>query len=753
MRSLAQFSWIGALAIFVFASAAFAKDSSFEGQIKCARNLSAASSRNTADTTVPVLRELERFAEQHNLPMKWLPMGPPDRKIDRLFVGIDTTNKELVKEYLALFNLDRPLGDGNAGTIALEFSTEKPTGNTGANDYVFGILRTDGKPEDGYWRSGMKQGSWEAFWKSVTERPEVPAGQPVPQNYYDMYSAKNGLEWFGHLIGLSEAEAQNLRHYLANPALRGPIKSGNCVAWLSSLELGKTAQGCSIEERIPILNALGVSRAMAHFEIGRRFMHAANDRHRAIIVGYRGEEGRKSFDNLENLLPPKPNIAYTSIIKGYAGPGAALDAVRAIPDGAKIFFPLAAGASSEAMAALAELSPTLQKGFDAHVLVNGIGEATLRDAATRAPGKIRLHALFLGGNARKLYSDGLINVIPGYLGDFNKWVGDPAHPEFDYDAMVVRVSPPVNGIYSLGPNQDMIMSIIRARPNIKIIAEVNPNVPFTVGGNQLRADQITAQFPSTSNLAGPASVPLTDVETAIGRNLATLVPNGATLQVGIGNIFDYFPQGLKEQGRSNINIFTEMFSSAQMEMIKMGIVNSARATFAFGSAEMYKWLANNQKVRFEDTETINNPGAISQFPNFCAINTALQVNLRGEANATHGPEGRMSSPGGQVEFMDGASKSKGGKAILAIRSTAKNGTLSTIVMDLYGPVTTPAEMVGYVVTEYGIAQLQGKNEAERAMALIRIAHPKFRAQLVEEALAKKLIKGSQAVALRKELAI
>jgi acyl-CoA hydrolase len=126
------------------------------------------------------------------------------------------------------------------------------------------------------------------------------------------------------------------------------------------------------------------------------------------------------------------------------------------------------------------------------------------------------------------------------------------------------------------------------------------------------------------------------------------------------------------------------------------------------------------------------------------VNTALQVNLFGETNATMGPQGRISSPGGQVEFMTGAARSEGGKAIIAIRSTAKEGTLSTIVLDLYrGPITTPHESVTHVVTEYGVAELRGKSEPERALALINVAHPKFRQQLFTDAVNAHILNETQ----------
>ena len=192
-----------------------------------------------------------------------------------------------------------------------------------------------------------------------------------------------------------------------------------------------------------------------------------------------------------------------------------------------------------------------------------------------------------------------------------------------------------------------------------------------------------------------------------------------------------------------------MFGDALMEMIQNGVVTEAKTGFAYGSEDLYRWLNNNEKVTFERTEIVNNPAIVQNINGFHAINTALQVNLYGEVNATMGPGGqRISSPGGQVEFMTGASRATNGKAIIAIRSTAKAGELSTITLDLYpGPITTPHESVSHVVTEYGIAELRGYSTRDRAVNLINVAHPKFRKQLFEQAKERGLLRDVDAPAI------
>lgn len=183
-----------------------------------------------------------------------------------------------------------------------------------------------------------------------------------------------------------------------------------------------------------------------------------------------------------------------------------------------------------------------------------------------------------------------------------------------------------------------------------------------------------------------------------------------------------------------------------MQLMQNGVADQAVTGFAFGSTGLYTWLNLNDKVTFAPTSLVNDLARIAAKKNFFAVNTALQVNLRGDANAEIGPNGsRISSPGGQVEFMSGAARSIGGHAVIAIRSTAKNGTMSSITLDLYGGnVTTPNQSVTDIVTEYGVAKLAGKSVAERALAIIRIAHPNFRKELAEGAVQQKLISEAQA---------
>lgn len=685
------------------------------------------------EKTGELVGRLKKFADANKLPYQVMEVGPAERRVQKLFVALDMTNEELVNKYLKEFNLE----SADKPTLALEFGFEV------VNQYVSGVLRTSPDPKAQIYRWGrldLTREEWAREWMIKGGFNRYPEREHNP------------VWGYSHLIQLKPEEAKNVQLFLKKPEERGPCKSDNCVAWTASIELGQTKAGASDEERRYLFNELGVSRSSAHYEIGRRLMHATNERHSGVVVFVNGEKGTEAFKkNLRSFLPPEPQIPYTNIIRGlgHDPKGELMQAVGKLPDGAKIFFPIAAGASPEAMSALIQAAPALKKGFEISILVNGINESTLRKGAELADGKIRFKSFFVGSNMRKLHGEGHIKYVPGYLSDFPRFMKDPTMKDFKYDAIVVRVSPAdKNGNHSLGPNHDMIHAILEGNPKVKIIAEINENVPFTTGDNVIHKSLITASFKSNSKLAGPPVVPFTNIEKEIGEHLGKLIDSGSTLQIGIGNIFGGLPDGLKKARRKDLVISTEMFGDSLKDIMERGIATKAETGFAYGSEDLYKWLNKNKAVKFVSTEEVNSPANIQNTEKFHAVNTALQVRLTGEVNAEFGPEGRLSSPGGQVEFMSGAARSPGGKSIIAIRSTAKNGELSSIVLDLYnGNVTTPSESVHYVVTEYGTAVLKGKSTGDKAVALINVAHPKFREALRNEAIERNIISPAEANAI------
>lgn len=685
----------------------------------------------TTEATRGMLHALLDFAEKHHLDERVVEVGPPNRRLKRLVVALDVSNRELVRDYMATFNLDQPIDSAQDRTLSLEFSKEIEDIENG---YVFSTLRSGGVmgTREGLWRFGRTSTDQTADW------------------FVDHYDdPRTHIVGFAHLIPITRAEADNSNHFLFHPDDRAPCKrSDNCVAWLPSMELTGTTEKLPYDERVTLFDELGVSRSMAHFEVARRVAHAANARHVAMVAYYRDPQGLKNFrDPNFRILPPEPKQPFDAIIRNFVRPQdtPALIAMKAIPDGAKVFFPIAAGASPDGMSALIDRAAELPHGVDVHVQVNGISEATFRRGVATPDGKFRLHVGFLGANLRLLNREGKVNVIPAYLSDFARHVGNPNMTEFHYDAMVVRVSPPDSqGRYSLGPNNDMIKTILALRPGIKVIAEVNPNIPFTIGDNFLTEKDITAKFESRTELASPASMPIDDIEHRIGDHLASLIGDGSTVQIGIGGTFAGLPDAMIRHGRRGIRFDTEMASDEMMRMVDSGVAEGIRTGFFFGSTRLYNWIAHNPKVDVVPTLVANDSNRLSQTKGFVAVNTALQINLRGDVNAEIGPQGRVSSPGGQVEFMWAGMHAPNGKAIIALRSKLKFKPISAIVLDNYaGNVTTPNQMVTHVVTEYGVAELAGKSEAQRALALIRIAHPDFRSQLAQQALERGLINAAQ----------
>lgn len=422
----------------------------------------------------------------------------------------------------------------------------------------------------------------------------------------------------------------------------------------------------------------------------------------------------------------------------------------------RILVPIAAGASGLGVDALISKARHMKHGIELHMWVNGI-PLPIMDKVRGAGSKVKIVAHFLGPNMRKLYQDNLIELVPGYLAQFAARVKEQ-DPSYQFDVVMVRVSRPTkNNELSLGATCDLTCTVLKQQPSVMVIGEVNPLVPVTFVGktdgiktdgppkklNAIPITRFAALFPSDSKLAYPEVVPTTSVEEAIGRHAASLIPNGSTIQLGIGNIFGGLPAGFRHHMRYNIRIWSEMMGDVLMEVMTDKIATEAVIGFGFGSQKFYDWLNLNPQVLMAPTADTNNTQRISKRPGFHAVNTALQVALTGEVNATTGSpdRGRISSPGGQVEFLLGASRSKNGKSIIVIRSTALVTTatgskmISTIVPRTY-PVRdgSPSAFISHIVTEYGVAFIRGKSERERAIALIRISHPDFRNALFSQAI-------------------
>ena len=330
-------------------------------------------------------QQLIDFAIRNHMPMKMIEVGPSNRRVKRLMVAVDTTNEVMIEDYLSTFNLHHRLGEVAAGTLAIEAERQYD-----GVDYVFVTTRTTGKINDpsGTWRFGKAGADPSDWWseRNVYDQPAREADGRLP-----------AVVAYGHLIGVTESERQNLDYYFSHPEERGPCKSSNCVAWMPGIEFGKTSREGDDESRRPLFNLLGIARTVAHFELASRLMHAANDKNIATVAFVRGAEGLKQFRERDDLLPPEPKLPYPSVIPGlgYASDSPIMKAIEQIPDGAKIFIPIAAGASPDGIAALGQNASSLKKGYTLDLLVNGVSESTLRKGIETTDGKFKVRAALL----------------------------------------------------------------------------------------------------------------------------------------------------------------------------------------------------------------------------------------------------------------------------------------------------------------------------------------------------------------------
>ncbi|RMI06830.1 MAG: GNAT family N-acetyltransferase [Calditrichaeota bacterium] len=356
----------------------------------------------------------------------------------------------------------------------------------------------------------------------------------------------------------------------------------------------------------------------------------------------------------------------------------------------------------------------------------------------------RHNALFVGANVREAVAEGRADYTPVFLSEIPRlFRGRRIH----LDAALIQVSPPdEHGFCSYGVSVDVVKSAAESAE--LVIAEVNPNMPRTLGDSFIHVSQIDFLVEHNAPLLESIPAEPDEVAMQIGRHVARLIENGSTLQVGIGAIPNAVLRCLGD--KKHLGIHTEMFSDGVLELIEAGVIDCSRKTllpgkvvssFCIGTRRLYDYVDNNPFFEFRPVEFTNDPFTIARNDRMVAINSAIEVDLTGQVCSDSIGHRFYSGIGGQVDFIRGAARSREGKPIIVIPSTAKNGTISRIVPRLQegaGVVTTRGD-VHYVVTEYGIADLWGKTVRERALALISIAHPKFREQLLEEAKRLNLV--------------
>lgn len=419
-------------------------------------------------------------------------------------------------------------------------------------------------------------------------------------------------------------------------------------------------------------------------------------------------------------------------------------AVKRIRRGQRVFIGSGCAEPQSLVTALAERGPHLADNPVVHILTLGVAPY----AEERFSDQFRHNAFFVGPNVRGAIAEGRADYTPIFLSEIPALFREHRIP---IDVALIAVSPPdEHGFCSYGVSVDVVKSATESAS--MVIAEVNPNMPRTLGDSFIHVNHIDWLIDTDEPVLEADHGEPDDVAQRIGQHIADLIDDGSTLQLGIGTIPDAVLACLGD--KKDLGIHTEMFAEGVIDLVNRGVINGRCktihpgkivASFVMGTRRMYDFIDNNPMCEFHPTEYTNDPFRIARNDKMVAINSALEVDLTGQVCADSLGEYFYSGIGGQVDFIRGASRSKGGKPIIALPSTAKGGEYSRIVSDLKpgaGVVTSRGD-VHYVVTEWGAADLHGKTIRERALALIHIAHPKFRDELMEEARRRHMVYADQ----------
>jgi acyl-CoA hydrolase/GNAT superfamily N-acetyltransferase len=426
--------------------------------------------------------------------------------------------------------------------------------------------------------------------------------------------------------------------------------------------------------------------------------------------------------------------------------GSAADAIRAIRPGRRILIGSGAAEPVGLVESLVKDGDHLADNEIVHLLTLGPAPYVRPELQAR----FRHVAFFIGENVREAIHEGRADYLPVFLSEIPNLIRSR---RIRVDVALIQVSPPDRrGYVSLGVSVDVVRAAVDTAD--LVLAEVNERMPRTLGDSFLHVDRIDRLVPVDVPLLERAPQPPDAVALEIGRHVARLIPDGATLQTGIGQIPDAALAALAD--RHDLGVHTEMLSDGVMALANAGVINGRRKTllpgkmvtsFIMGSRALYEWAHEHPAIEMRGSDFTNDPGVIRENDAMISINSALAVDLTGQvASDTVGGQ-FYSGIGGQVDFIRGAARSRGGKAIIAMRSTAKDGAVSRIapVLEQGAGVVTSRGDVRYVVTEYGIADLWGRTVRDRAMALIAIAHPDHRAELLEGAKRRRYVFADQTI--------
>jgi 4-hydroxybutyrate CoA-transferase len=414
-------------------------------------------------------------------------------------------------------------------------------------------------------------------------------------------------------------------------------------------------------------------------------------------------------------------------------------ALKTVKSGDRVVIAHACGEPQALVEALVARAPELRNVEIVHMVAMG-------PAKYAQPGmeqSFHHNALFVGGSTRKAVEEKRADFTPCFFHEVPRLFKDKILP---VDVALIQVTPPdAEGFCSYGLSVDYTKAA--AECAAVVIAQVNANLPYTQGA-KIHLDSIHFIVEQDEALIELKPPKIGDVEKAIGENVASLVQDGATLQLGIGAIPDAVLLFLTE--KKDLGIHSEMFSDGVVVLAEAGVITNRKktihggkfiATFLMGTKRLYDFVNGNPDVELYPVDYINDPYVIGQHENMVSVNSAIQVDLMGQVNAEMIGSRQFSGVGGQVDFIRGASRSVNGRSIIALPATASGGKISRLVCDLDkgAAITTSRNDVHYVVTEYGVAELRGKTLRQRALALISISHPDFRDALTAQAMEKGLL--------------
>jgi len=406
------------------------------------------------------------------------------------------------------------------------------------------------------------------------------------------------------------------------------------------------------------------------------------------------------------------------------------EAMQFIQSNARVYIHPGCAEPETLVEALMARGPFVKNVEVLHLMTTGRADYV----APQMEGHFRHNAMFIGPNVRQAVNEGRADYTPVFLSQVEDLFESGQMP---LDVALIQVSPPdAHGFCSFGVGVDATLTAARCAKFV--IAQVNDQMPRTFGDCFIHVRDLDAVVEVSRPLCELKPIAITEVHRAIGKHVAGLIEDGATLQLGIGGIPDAVLLELTHH--KDLGIQTEMLSDSVIPLIESGAVNGSCKTihrgkivlaFVLGTKNLFDYVSNNPMFEFHPNKYTNDPVVISQNHKMVAVNSALQVDITGQVCADSIGTSFYSGIGGQVDFIRGASRSNGGKPIIAMPATAKNGGISRIVptLDPGAGVVTSRGAVHYVVTEFGVAYLHGRTIRQRAEALIEIAHPDFRNEL------------------------